>query len=323
MSKGAFKNFKFKNLSFKNKVVMAPESSNRASIDGQPTEFHFNHYGSKAIDGVGTVVVEATAVEKRGRETTKDLGIWSDRHIKGLKKIARTIKSKEVIAGIQLFHSGKKGQAINLDADEIDNNKNLIKDFSENDIKMIIKAFKKAAKRALKAGFDFIEINGELISEFLCINKNKRKDNYGGNFKNRSRIVVEIVRAIRQVWPSDKVLAIRLSSELYGTKNVEREEFDKLIDLLRVEGVDLINISTQNEKEIEKATLNKIKSKKVSEEKSLPIVEGGLINVASESNDVKYTEGLAFLGQAILRDSYWIINEVKSFVSGKTYVKVI
>ena len=311
MSKGAFKNFKFKNLSFKNKVVMAPESSNCANSQGFATEFHFNHYDSKALNGVGTVVVEATAVDKEGRETQKDLGIWSDKHIKGLKKIASSIKKKESVAGIQLFHFGKNGQ-VNLEEDNLEK-----KEFSIKDIKNIIKAFKKATKRALKAGFDFVEINGELITEFLSSDLNKRTDSYGGKFENRARLLKEIVIGIREVLPSEKVLAVRLAADLYVTDK-EKQELKRLIEILRKEGVDLVNLSTENEKEIESATLVEVKNKEI--EKELPVVEGGLINIAFEDADILNTKhGLAFLGQAILRDSYWIINEMKSFVEATRY----
>lgn len=321
MSKGAFKNFKFKNLSFKNKVVMAPESSNSSNQYGMATEFHFNHYASKALNGVGTVIVEATAVEKRGRKSAKDLGIWSDKHIKGFRKISKAIKDKEAVAGIQLFHSGKKGQAF---ATNNENKEIEIKEFTEKDVNNIIKSFKKAAKRALKAGFDFIEINGDFISEFLSSDLNKRDDKYGGSFENRSRAVLEVVKAIREVWSDEKLLAIRLSSELYTDDKKDRAEITELIEKLKLYGVDLINISTENEREIEKATLNKIKSKEEAFEKSLPIVEGGLINIAEKTDEIlNRNSSIAFLGQAILRDSYWIINGVKSFVSQKTYAKLI
>ncbi|MGL4450056.1 MAG: NADPH dehydrogenase [Sarcina sp.] len=315
MSKGAFKNFTFKNLSFKNKVVMAPESSNSANEEGFASEFHYNHYDSKALNGVGTVVVEATAVSKDGRESQKDLGIWSDKHIKGLKKIASSIKKKESVAGIQLYHSGKMGQAI------VSEERIKEKDFSIKEIKNIVKAFKKATKRALKAGFDFVEINGDLITEFLSKDINKRSDVYGGKFENRVRILKEIVKAIRAVLPKEKVLAVRLSADLYETKK-DKIELTKLIKLLREEGVDLVNLSTENEKEIEHATLEKVKYKEVVKE--LPVVEGGLINIPFDDTDILNTKhGLAFLGQAVLRDSYWIINEMKSFVETTTKYSVL
>ena len=304
MSKGAFKNFTFKNFSFKNKVVMAPESSNSANEEGFATEFHYNHYDSKALNKIGTVVVEATAVSKDGRNSHKDLGIWCDKHIKGLRKIADSIKSKESVAGIQLYHSGK-----------------IEKELSIKEIKSVVKAFKKATKRALKAGFDFIEINGELITNFLSEDLNNRNDIYGGSFENRVRILKEIVKAIRGVLPKEKVLAVRLSAELYKT-TVEKVELTKLIKILREEGVDLVNLSTESEKEIENITLEKMKNKKV--EKDLPVVEGGLINIAFEDTDILNTKhGLAILGQAILRDSYWVINEMKSFVDNTNKYSVL
>ncbi|MGL4991495.1 MAG: hypothetical protein ACRCYE_00475 [Sarcina sp.] len=311
MSKGAFKNFKFKELSFKNKVVMAPESSNSASKDGRATEFHFNHYSSKALNGVGTVVVEGAATEMIGRKSDKDLGIWHDKHIKGLKKIASSINKKEVIAGIQLYHSGVVN---NTDINDME----ALVNISEKEIKTIIKSFKKATKRAVKAGFDFVEIKGEFISRFLAKEINSRKDIYGGSFENRARVISEVVSEVRSVLPKDKVLAVRLYAELYEDRK-EKEELGKLIELLRAQGVDLINLSSESEELISSRAARKIKTK-LADEKELPVVEGGLINIALDSSDiVNSKKGLAFLGKAILRDSYWVINEMKSFVYPNRY----
>ena len=301
MSKGAFKNFKFKNINFKNKVIMAPESSNSASKDGLASEFHIKHYGSSALSGVGTVVIERTAVSKEGRKSDKDLGIWSDRHIKGLKKISSLVKNRDIVVGVQLYHN-----EIKFD--------NSIEEFSNDDIKSVIKSFKKATKRALRAGFDFVEISGDVITQFLSKKLNKREDKYGGSFENRVKLLKEITSAVSDVWGKDKVLAVRLCAELYET-DIEKKELSKIIGILRKEGVDLINLSTDNEFD----TNQKAKAKVL--EKELPMVEGGLINIATNDEDIINTQhGLVFLGQAILRDSYWVINEFKSFITGSKYL---
>ncbi|MGL4990349.1 MAG: hypothetical protein ACRC57_04155 [Sarcina sp.] len=294
MSKGAFKDFKFKNINFKNKVVMAPESSNAANSDGMANEFHFNHYASKALNSVGTVVVESAAVSIDGRKSQKDLGIWSDKHIKGLKQIADLINSKESVAGIQLYHSFINKKATQSDIDEI------------------IKGFKKAAKRATKAGFTFIEINADIITELLSKDLNKRDDKYGGTFANRTRFLVEVTRNIKSVIPKKNVVAVRISSELYKFDD-EKKELAKLIEILRKEGVDLINLSSENSKLVIDPN----------SKKELPLICGGLINpVFDDKEIISSKHGLAFLGKAILRDSYWIINGVKSFATN-TALKVI
>lgn len=294
MSKGAFRNFKFKNMSFKNKVVMAPESSNSADSDGMANEFHFNHYASKALNSVGTVVVEATATTENGRKSQRDLGIWSDKHIKGLKKISNTIKEKESVAGIQLYHNYVND------------------DISEKEISGLVKSFKKAAKRAIKSGFDFVEINADAITQFLSKDLNKRSDDYGGSFENRSRLLREIVKEVRTILPKDKVMAIRIPAYLYQFED-EKEELSHLISILRIQGVDLINLSTDGDKHLIKCD-NKV------EISSMPLICGGLINLACNNDDIIDSKlGLAFLGKAILRDSYFIINEVKTFASSKVY----
>lgn len=296
MGKGAFKNLTIKSLNFKNKMVMAPISSNKADENGFPKEFHYMHYGSKAVSSVGAIIVEGTAIDKKGRVNNKDLGIWSDYHIKGLKKIATNIKEKAVVAGIQLFHGGA------LSENGFDN----INEISEKKIKSIIKSFKTATKRAVKAGFDIIEINagnGYLIDEFLSAKKNKRRDEYGGIIENRAKLLVEVVRAIKSELKNNKILAIRLSENSLESE-MQEEELTALIGMLKREGVDLVDINKGLE--IQRA----IDTNKNPLEKELPILEGGLINIGKEPIEIikqhKYS-GLGFLGKAILRDSYWLL----------------
>lgn len=296
MGKGAFKDFTIKSLNFKNKMVMAPISSNKADENGFPKEFHYMHYGSKAVGSVGAIIIEGTAIDKKGRVSDKNLGIWSDYHIRGLKKIAASLKEKSVVAGIQLFHGGTSSQ---MDFDNI----NVV---PAKRIKSIIKSFKLAAKRAIKAGYDIIEINagsGYLIDEFLSSKTNKREDEYGGTIEKRASLLIEIVREIKSIVKDNKIIAIRLSSNSFESEK-EEEELSCLINLLEKEGVDLVDINKGLE--VKRA----VDTDKDIFKKELPIVEGGLINIVEESTEIVKNHkesGLVFLGKAILRDSYWLL----------------
>lgn len=296
MGKGAFKDFTIKSLNFKNKMVMAPISSNKADENGFPKEFHYMHYGSKAVGSVGAIIIEGTAIDKKGRVSNKNLGIWSDYHIRGLRKIAASIKEKSVVAGIQIFHGGTSSEK---DFDNINN-------IPVKKIKSIIKSFKLAAKRAIKAGYDIIEINagnGYLIDEFLSSKTNKREDEYGGTIEKRATFLIEIVREIKSIVKDNKIVAIRLSADSFESKK-EEEELSYLINLLEMEGVDLVDINKGLE--VKRA----VDTDKDILKKDLPVLEGGLINIVDEPVEIvkKHREsGLAFLGKAILRDSYWLL----------------
>lgn len=298
MGKKFFKNLTVKNLSFKNKMIMAPISSNKADEDGFPKEFHYLHYGSRIVDSVGAVIVEGTAVDKKGRKSAKELGIWSDKHIKGLKKIALGIKDKAIIAGIQLFHGGNLNEENPIKINEIE----------IREIKEIIKQFKVGAKRAIKAGFDIIEINageGYLIESFLSVEKNKRADEYGGDIEGRAKFLLDIIDAIKSTIKDNKLLAIRLSADSLEKMTIYEREM--LIKFLEEKAVDLVDINRglENERIIESK-----KSNDFNEKKKLPLLEGGFINLVKEPKEIinNYRkDSLEFSGMANLKNSYWML----------------
>lgn len=207
-----FSNFKLKNLEFKNRIVMAPMCMYTAKEDGIATEWHKIHYATRALGGVGLIIQEATGVESRGRISDKDLGIWNDSQIEGLKKIVDTCKSLGAVMGIQLGHAGRKCEINNLEiigpsAEAFSSEYKVPKEMSKEDINEVINAFKSAAKRCIEIGYDIIEIHGAhgyLINQFLSPLTNKRTDEYGGNLENRARFLKEVVKAVREVWTDRK-----------------------------------------------------------------------------------------------------------------------
>ena len=173
---------------------MPPMCMYTAEEDGFVTPWHVNHYTTRAVGGVGLIMVEATAVEPSGRISANDLGIWSEDHIEGLKKIVDSVHQNGGKIGIQLAHAGRKSDSLK---DEIygpspirfNDDYRLPKEMTVEDIKRVKNNFKEAAARAEKAGFDLIEIHGAhgyLINEFISPLTNKREDEYGGSLENRS-----------------------------------------------------------------------------------------------------------------------------------------
>jgi 2,4-dienoyl-CoA reductase-like NADH-dependent reductase (Old Yellow Enzyme family) len=202
--------------------------------DGFASDWHLMHLGSRAAGGAGLILVEATAVVPEGRISPADLGLWNDEHIPALKAINHFIKSQGAATGIQLAHAGRKAST----SPDADGSHPLSPDkggwatlapsplaFAEGypvpheldleSIQSVVASFRAAAHRADQAEFDVVEIHaahGYLLHQFLSPLSNHRKDGYGGSFANRSRIVREVVIAVREVWPETKPLFVRLSA---------------------------------------------------------------------------------------------------------------
>ena len=237
-----------------------------SSEDGFATDWHLVHLGSRATGGAGIVFTEAAAVEARGRISPADLGIWKDDHIASLARIARFVKQRGAIPGIQLAHAGRKastqvpwdgGGALAPDAggwqtvapspisfrpaDPVP------AELSTAEIRGITEAFGQAARRARQAGFEVIEIHsahGYLLHQFLSPLSNRRTDGYGGSFQSRARIVREVAEAARAVWPDTLPLFIRISATDWIEGGWNIDESVELARLLRNCGVDLVDCSS-------------------------------------------------------------------------------
>ena len=251
MSK-VFSEYKIKNLTLKNRIVMPPMCMYSADKNGNSNSWHYIHYTTRAVGGVGLILMEATAVEKRGRISDKDLGIWEDIHIEGLKKIVDECKIYGAQVGIQLGHAGRK---CGVETETIiapspiafSNKTQMPREMNQDDIDRTIEAFRRGAERALKAGFDVIEVHGAhgyLINEFMSPLTNKRTDKYGGDLEHRARFLKEVITAVRTVWPKEKALILRVSAEEYAEGGNRPEDVANLINLVKDVGVDIINVSS-------------------------------------------------------------------------------
>lgn len=208
-------------LKLKNRIIMAPMCMYSASKLGEIQPFHFSHYTARAYGGVAMVIVEATAIEARGRISEHDLGIYDDAHVPGLKRLVEEVHLAGSLIAIQLAHAGRKGgvkstTSIAPNALAFNQDYPQPQMMSLKDITNVIEAFKQAARRAQIAGFDGVEIHGAhgyLINQFLSPLSNHRTDDYGGSLQNRIRFLHEIVLAIRSVFSGE--VWVRLSAEEY------------------------------------------------------------------------------------------------------------
>lgn len=255
-----------KSVTFRNRIITSPMCMYMAE-DGFASDWHLVHYGSRAIGGAGAVMLEATAVRADGRIGVGDLGIWEDRHIEMLTKIASFVKSAGSVPAIQLAHAGRKGstwasgrESRPLMPDEENGWETIApsaiafspamqtpREMTLNDIDQIQQAFVDAALRALKAGFELIEIHsahGYLINEFLSPIPNKRTDHYGGDIENRARFLFEIIDKVKQVWPSELPIAVRISATDWMEKGWNIEDSVWLSKKLSEKGIDIVDVSS-------------------------------------------------------------------------------
>jgi 2,4-dienoyl-CoA reductase-like NADH-dependent reductase (Old Yellow Enzyme family) len=255
-----------RSLTLRNRVGVSPMCQ-YSSTDGFADDWHLVHLGSRAVGGAGLVHTEATAVEERGRISAADLGIYRDEHVPPLARIVRFLHGQGAAAGIQLAHAGRKASTARpwdggkpVDPPEgwrpivapsalpFDAGYQTPVALDAAGITGIIAAFATAARRAQAAGFDLIEIHaahGYLIHEFLSPVANRRDDQWGGSFDNRTRFLTEIVRAIRAVWPDRLPLAVRLSTtDWLGAEGWDVEDSIALARRLGREGVDVIDCSS-------------------------------------------------------------------------------
>jgi 2,4-dienoyl-CoA reductase-like NADH-dependent reductase (Old Yellow Enzyme family) len=253
-------------ITFANRVFVSPMCQ-YSSVDGYANDWHFVHLGSRAVGGAGLVLTEATGVVPEGRISPQDLGIWMDDHIEPLARIVRFIHEQGSVAGMQLAHAGRKASTYrpwegNGTVPESRGGwKNVVapsalafadhypmpQALSLDGIKNVVSAFAAAARRACEGGFDVVEIHaahGYLIHEFLSPYSNRRTDAYGGSFENRTRILREIVAAVRGSWPDGAPLFVRISATDWIDGGWDIQQSIELARQLKELGANLIDCSS-------------------------------------------------------------------------------
>ncbi|HEY6448966.1 MAG TPA: NADH:flavin oxidoreductase/NADH oxidase [Acidobacteriaceae bacterium] len=253
-------------VTLSNRIVVSPMCE-YSSEDGFASDWHLVHLGSRAVGGAALVFTEATAVAANGRISPQDLGIWKDEHIAPLARITAFLHSQGALAGIQLAHAGRKAstwrpwdgegaiapeqggwaEVVAPSAIPFAANYPQPKELDRAGREAMTAQFREAAIRADRAGFDVIEIHsahGYLLQEFLSPVSNHRRDAYGGSLENRARLLLEVVDAVREVWPRERPLFVRISATDWVEGGFDLEQSVRLAGMLKEHGVDLIDCSS-------------------------------------------------------------------------------
>lgn len=265
-----FTPLQLREITIKNRLTISPMCQ-YAATDGFANSYHTVQYGRFALGGFGLVMVEATAVSAEGRITHGDLGLWSDAHIPGLSAIASFLKQYGATPAIQLGHAGPKASmqrpyygdgplnasdfergdlpwpVVSASAQPVDEGWLVPEALDADGLARIKQAFVDAAKRAHAAGFDVIELHcahGYLLNSFLSPLTNQRSDAYGGTLENRMRLPLEIAQALRDFWPQEKPMFVRISAVDSSKQGVSVEDSVQFAKALAAMGVDVVDCST-------------------------------------------------------------------------------
>lgn len=329
-----FSPLSIRGVTIPNRIGVSPMCQYSA-VDGFVNDWHLVHLGTRAVGGAGLVMVEATAVEARGRITPGDLGIWSDEHVPGLARLARFLAGHGSVPAIQIAHAGRKASC---DLPWKGGDQLLLenggwttvapspipflpqerppRELTTEEIASITSAFVAAARRALEAGFQVLEIHGAhgyLISEFLSPIVNQRSDSYGGSFENRTRLLREIVSAVRAVMPSHLPLFVRVSATDWAEGGWSGDDTVRLAEMLKPLGVDLLDCSSGGvvaDVKIPAAPGFQVPfAARVRREAGLPSAAVGLITEARQADAIirNGEADLVLLARELLRNPYWPI----------------
>lgn len=338
-----FTPYDIRGVRLKNRVVISPMCQYSA-VDGMANDWHFAHLARFALGGAGLVFAEATAVEREGRITHGDLGIWSDAHVEPLKRITTFLKAHGAVPAIQLAHAGRKASmqrpwhgngplddtdrargedvwpVIAPSAIPMDSGWLTPHALTLDEIGRLRESWKAATQRAIDAGFDVLEVHGAhgyLLHEFLSPLSNQRTDRYGGSFDNRIRLALEIVADVRSVWPADKPLFFRVSSVDGVDGGWTVEDSIALARQLGPLGVDVMDCSSGGL--LGSATAARVKrypgfqvpySAAIRRGSALATMTVGLILDPQQAEDIlhKGEADLIAIGREALRNPHWALH---------------
>ncbi|MBX8490424.1 NADH:flavin oxidoreductase/NADH oxidase [Pseudomonas lijiangensis] len=325
--------YTLRQLKLPNRIAVSPMCQ-YSSVDGLANDWHLVHLGSRAVGGAGLVFSEAVAVTEDGRITAQDLGLWNDEQIEPLQRITRFIESQGSVAGIQLAHAGRKastwrpwlGKHGSVPESEggwkprgpsaiaFDPQHTAPVQLSESQIQGLIQSFVDAARRSLVAGFKVVEIHaahGYLLHQFLSPLSNQRTDQYGGSFENRIRLTLQVTEAVRDVWPQELPLFVRVSATDWVEDGWNPDETVELARRLKALGVDLIDVSsggTSANAEIPVGPGYQTRfAERVRKESEIATGTVGLITEPAQAEHILRTgqADIILLARELLRDPYW------------------
>ncbi|KGQ28386.1 NADH:flavin oxidoreductase/NADH oxidase [Gallibacterium anatis] len=318
--------FSLKGLSLRNRIVMPPMCQYSAE-NGVPNDWHLVHYTSRAVGGVGLIIIEMTNVAPNGRITPHCLGLWNDEQRDAFKRIVDAVHAQGAKIGIQIGHAGRKAQdcddvvapsAINYgELDYPGQNLKTPRELSKAEIQDIVQAFQNAVRRAVEAGFDLIELHGAhgyLIHQFYSPKSNQRQDEYG---KDRMLFGEQVIKAAKAVMPEDMPLAIRISAQEYSANGFDSDYGVEVAKRFAAAGVDMIHVSGGGNgalapgKHPEFAAGYQVYlARKVKQATGLPVIAVGMLEDPALADFVigNGDADLVAIGRGLLRDPYWVLN---------------
>lgn len=311
-----------------------------SSVDGFATDWHLVHLGARAQGGAALVIVEASAVTPEGRISSGDLGIWKDEHIPALRRITEFLHSQGARAGIQLAHAGRKGSMtppfhgerllgpgeggwtpVGPSAIAFSDSYAVPEALDKAGIDAVAKAFADATRRARKAGFDLVEIHaahGYLLHEFLSPLSNRRTDEYGGSFENRTRLLLQVVDAVRGAWPQSLPVLVRISATDWVEGGWTIDDSVALAKLLKAHGVDLVDCSSGGNvahAKIPVAPGYQVQfAARIRREAGMATAAVGLITEPVQANRIIAEDeaDMVLLAREMLRDPYWAVHAAEA-----------
>jgi 2,4-dienoyl-CoA reductase-like NADH-dependent reductase (Old Yellow Enzyme family) len=333
-----FEPYTLRDVTIPNRVWMPPMCQYSAAPDGPatgaPGDWHFAHYAARAAGGTGLIVVEATAVSPKGRISPYDLGIWNDTQVEAFRRITGFLASQGTVPAVQLAHAGRKAstdrtwkggapvgpeahgwQPVAPSALAFAEGHPVPDELTVDEIHGVVEQFRAAARRALAAGFEIVEVHGAhgyLINEFLSPHSNHRTDAYGGSYENRTRFALEVVDAVREEWPDDKPLFFRISAtDWLEESGWTPDDTVRFATELHAHGVDLLDVSTGgNASGVRIPTGPGYQvpfAARVRRETPMPVAAVGLITETEQAEKI-LANGEAdavLLGRELLRNPSW------------------
>jgi 2,4-dienoyl-CoA reductase-like NADH-dependent reductase (Old Yellow Enzyme family) len=327
-----FSELRLRDVVLPNRIGVSPMCQYSCE-DGLATDWHFVHLATRAVGGAALVMTEAAAVTAEGRISPQDLGVWSEAHFEPFERITRFINAQGAIAGIQLAHAGRKGSTyrpwsgkgavpeaeggwvpVAPSALAFGEGYATPRELSADDIGGVKRAFVTAAERAYRAGFRVIEIHaahGYLMHEFLSPFSNSRRDEYGGTFENRTRLLRETVAAVRKALPDRCPVFIRVSATDWAEGGWDIEQTVQLARELKALGADLIDCSSGGN--LERADIpmgpgyQTAFAERVRHEAGIATAAVGMITSAAQAGHIVQTgqADMVFLARELLRNPYW------------------
>jgi 2,4-dienoyl-CoA reductase-like NADH-dependent reductase (Old Yellow Enzyme family) len=320
-----------RSLTLRNRVVLAPMCMYSAPLDGKATDWHLAHYQARAIGGAGLLITEATAVEPRGRISQNDLGLWDDSQVEPMARIVQLVQAEGAAIGVQLAHAGCKAWSADLgkgperpvgpSALPFASSWKTPHELTEQEINKIVTMWQSAAARAHAAGFDVIEIHaahGYLNHQFLSPLTNQRADGYGGSLANRMRFLLRVTETVRQVWPQELPLIVRVSATDWVDGGLVPDELVIVARELKLHGVDLVDCSSGGATPASPPRIGPGYqvpfADRIRREAGVATATVGLITTPELADEIVRNEraDLVALGRELLRHPYWPLDAART-----------